>query len=225
MCNNFAPATAPVLRDVFGAELPPGAWKPEIWPGDAAPIVRADATGRRECLLATFGLVPRSRNVHGARDFETMNVRAECVGDKRSSCSAWHRAQLCLVPAMAIYEPCYIAGQGWIRYRIWLTDEPALGIAGLWKQWPDGSYSFAMFTVTAPGHAVMKLMHAPGKEKRSVVIIPQPQWGAWLACRDPELARSFMALYPAEKMSAVPAPLAPQPAEETGTATLGAPSQ
>ncbi|MDQ0143270.1 putative SOS response-associated peptidase YedK [Cupriavidus necator] len=153
-----------------------------------------------------------------------MNVRAEYVSDKRSSCSAWHRTQLCLVPAMAIYEPCYVEGQGWIRYRIWLSDEPALGIAGLWKQWSDGSLSFAMFTVSAPGHAVMKLMHAPGKEKRSVVIIPRLQWDAWLACRDPELARSFMALYPAEKMMAVPAPLAPQRAEKAGAAGLGEPS-
>ncbi|SOY77215.1 conserved hypothetical protein, DUF159 [Cupriavidus taiwanensis] len=211
-----------MLREVFEAEPPPGTWKPEICAGEAAPIIRTDAGGRRESLLATFGLVPRSRHVHGARDFETMNVRAESVGDRRASCSAWHRTQFCLVPAMAIYEPCYVAGQGWMRYRIWLPDEPALGIAGLWRQWPDGSYSFAMFTVSAPGHAVMKLMHAPGKEKRSVVMIPHLQWGAWLACRDPELARSFMALYPAEKMMAVPDPLPPPSTEDSGTDGLGA---
>ncbi|MEM5276812.1 SOS response-associated peptidase family protein [Cupriavidus taiwanensis] len=222
MCTNFAAVTGPVLREVFEAEPPPGTWKPEICAGEAAPIIRTDAGGRRESLLATFGLVPRSRHVHGARDFETMNVRAESVGDRRASCSAWHRTQFCLVPAMAIYEPCYVAGQGWMRYRIWLPDEPALGIAGLWRQWPDGSYSFAMFTVSAPGHAVMKLMHAPGKEKRSVVMIPHLQWGAWLACRDPELARSFMALYPAEKMMAVPDPLPPPSTEDSGTDGLGA---
>ncbi|CAM3435737.1 conserved hypothetical protein, DUF159 [Cupriavidus taiwanensis LMG 19424] len=225
VCTNFAPATGPMLRDVFGVEPPTGAWKPEIWPGDPAPIVRADATGRRECLMATFGLVPRSRHVHGAKDFEMMNVRAEYVGDKRGSCSAWHRTQLCVVPALAIYEPCYVAGQGWVRYRIWLPDEPAIGVAGLWRQWPDGSYSFAMFTVSAPGHAVMKLMHTPGKEKRSVVMIPRLQWDAWLACRDPELARSFMTLYPAEKMMATPAPLAPMPAEEPGTTDVDSPSR
>lgn len=224
MCTNFAPVPGTILRDLFGVEPPPGAWKPETWPGDAAPIVRTGAASRHECVLATFGLVPRSRSGHGARDFETMNVRAEYVSDKRSSCSAWHRSQLCLVPAVAIYEPCYSEGRGWIRYRISLADEPALGIAGLWKQWPDGSCSFAMFTVSAPGHAVMKLMHAPGKEKRSVVIIPRPQWAAWLACRDPELARSFMTLYPAEKMIAAPAPLTPDSARNSGTADLGVPS-
>jgi putative SOS response-associated peptidase YedK len=212
------------LRDIFGVEPPPGEWKAEAGPGDLTPIVRANPAGGRESVLATFGLVPRSRVIHGAKDFQTMNVRSECVGDKRSSCSAWHRSQLCLVPAVAIYEPSYIAGQGWIRYRIELVDEPALGIAGLWKHWPDGSHSFAMFTVSASGHAVMKLMHAPGKEKRGVVMIPHTQWDVWLTCRDPELARSFMTLYPAEKMIAVPAPVMRHATENPGTIDMSLPS-
>lgn len=206
MCTNYAPVQRQLLRDIFGVEPPAAAWKPEILPGDAAPIIRTDIEGRREGVLATFGLVHRSRTLQGSQSFETMNARAECAGDRSSSSGAWHRSQLCLIPATAIYETSYESGSKPTRYRIWLPDEPAFGIAGLWKEWPDGTYSFAMLTVSASHHPVMKRMHASGKEKRCVVIVPRTQWADWLSCRDPGLARSFMTLYPADEMAAEPAP-------------------
>jgi len=64
-----------------------------------------------------------------------------------------------------------------------------------------------MLTVNADKHPLMNRMHAPNKEKRSVVIVPPSQWDDWLRCHDPEAARSFRALYPAEKMQAAPAPV------------------
>ncbi len=64
-----------------------------------------------------------------------------------------------------------------------------------------------MLTVNAENHPIMRRMHAPNKEKRSIVIVPRAQWDDWLACRDPEVARSFLSLYPAEKMVAEPAPI------------------
>ena len=51
--------------------------------------------------------------------------------------------------------------------------------------------SFTMLTVNADEHPLMRRMHAPGKEKRSVVIVPRDRWDDWLDCRDPEAARSF----------------------------------
>ena len=206
MCANYAPVQRQILRDVFDVEPPAAEWKPEVLPGDAAPVVRTDIEGRRESVLAIFGLVHRSRTLQGSQSFETMNARFECVGDRSSSSGPWHRSQFCLVPATAIYETSYEAGASSKRYRIWLKDEPAFGIAGLWRDWPDGTYSFAMLTVSAYQHPVMKRMQAPGKEKRSVVIVPRTQWADWLSCRDPGLARSFMTLYPADEMAAEPAP-------------------
>lgn len=208
MCTNYAPVQRLVLRDIFGVEPPAAEWKPETWPDYAAPIVRMDGNGRRDSMLATFGLVPRSRIPQGVRPFDTMNARSETVGEKRSFTGPWKKGQLCLIPATAVYEPNYEAGPKSTRYRIWLTGEPAFGIAGLWKDWPDGSYSFTMLTVNADKHPLMSRMHAPGKEKRSVVIVPQPQWTEWLACRDPEVARSFMTLYPHDRMGTEPAPVA-----------------
>lgn len=52
----------------------------------------------------------------------------------------------------------------------------------------------------------MSRMHAPGTEKRSVVIGPRQQWEERLACRDPQVARTFMALHPAHRMEAEAAP-------------------
>jgi len=75
--------------------------------------------------------------------------------------------------------------------EIWLKDEPAFGIAGLWRDWPDGAYSFTMLTVNAEHHPVMNRMHAPGMEKRGIVIVPRGPWDDWLTCREPEVARSF----------------------------------
>ena len=38
----------------------------------------------------------------------------------------------------------------------------------------------------------MNRFHAPGKEKRMIVIVPRAEWDDWLTCRDPEVARSFL---------------------------------
>jgi putative SOS response-associated peptidase YedK len=50
----------------------------------------------------------------------------------------------------------------------------------------------------------MKRMHKPDDEKRSLVILPRELYGDWLACREPELARTMLAPYPAELMCAEP---------------------
>lgn len=220
MCTNYAPVQRQILRDIFGVEPPPAEWKPETWRDYPAPIVRADKDGKRSSLLAGFGMIPRAeikrRNEETEKrtgkppklkDYDTMNARTETVGSKESYKGPWAKGQLCLVPATAVYEPNYEAGPKSTRYKIWLPGEPAFGIAGLWRDWPDGTYSFTMLTVNADQHPVMKRMHAPGKEKRSVVIVSRMQWDDWLTCRDPEAARTFMSLYPDEGMATEPAPI------------------
>lgn len=216
MCVSYAPVQRLLLRDVFGVEPPLDDWKLETWPDYAAPIIRADASGQRESMLATFGMVPKSKIPTGVRKYDTCNARSETVGEKRSFSGAWKNSQLCLVPATAIHEPNYEDGPKAVNYRIWLSTEPAFGIAGLWRDWPDGSMSFTMLTVNSDCHPLMKRMHKPGDEKRSVIIVPSGEWDAWLNCSEPELARSFFRLYPAEQMAAAPAPRAPR-ATTTGT--------
>lgn len=115
------------------------------------------------------------------------------------------------LPAMALFEPNYESGPKSVRYQIWVRDQETFAIAGLWRDWPDGFTSWTMLTVNAD--PLMRRRHAPGKEKRSVVILHRDQWDDWLSCRDPELARSFLNLYPAELMDAEPAPRAARKAK------------
>ncbi|MNL88253.1 hypothetical protein D3C87_2178520 [compost metagenome] len=56
----------------------------------------------------------------------------------------------------------------------------------------------------------MKRFHKPGDEKRGIVILPPSDWDEWLSCRDPEHARAFLRLYPAESLIAEPAPMPPR---------------
>lgn len=60
--------------------------------------------------------------------------------------------------------------------------------------------------MNADGHEIMQNFHRPGDEKRSLVIVPSTKYDAWFHCKDAELARSFMSLYPAESMDSAPAP-------------------
>ncbi|QYY30285.1 SOS response-associated peptidase [Cupriavidus pinatubonensis] len=219
MCVNYAPLQRKVLRDIFLVEPPEEEWKPDTWRDYAAPIVLHDGDGGRDCVMGSFGLVPKleikRRNEETERrtgqppklkDYDTMNARSESVAERVAFKGPWRQTQYCLIPAASFDEPNYEAGPKCVWYRIRPADEPAFGIAGLWQRWYDGSYTFTMLTVNAEGHAVMGRMHKPNDEKRSLVLVPPEQWDDWLQCGNPEVARTFMKLYPAEKMAAAPRP-------------------
>ncbi|WP_454727926.1 MULTISPECIES: SOS response-associated peptidase [Cupriavidus] len=215
MCNNYVPVQPQLLRDVYGVEPPTAAYPPETWPDYMAPIIRLGPDGVPCATLANFGLVPKARIPQGVKPFDTTNARSETLGERRTFSGPWNAAQLAIMPATSIFEPNYEptngeGGKRSVRYRIWLQDQPEFGIAGLWREWPDGFTSMTMITVNADTHPLMRRMHAPGKEKRSVVMLAADQWDDWLRCRDPEQARSFFRLYPAEQMATAPAPRAPR---------------
>ena len=215
MCTNYAPVQRQLLRDVFGIEPPPLDYPPETWPDYAAPIIIAEHDGARQALVGTFGMVPKNRIPPGVAKFDTTNARSETVGEKRSFSGSWKKGQLCLVPATSFYEPFYAEGQAKsVRWRIWLKDEPEFAIAGLWRAWPGEAgaevFSFTMLTINSDKHPLMNRFHAPGKEKRMIVVVPRAEWDDWLTCRDPERARSFMRPYPVDLMDAEPAPRAPR---------------
>jgi putative SOS response-associated peptidase YedK len=88
------------------------------------------------------------------------------------------------------------------RWAIASADGQPFCLAGLWRAWPeaDGSvtHSFTQITINADDHPVMRRFHKPGEEKRSVVIVPETEWDSWLACRNPEVARLMLTLFPPE---------------------------
>ncbi|WP_374419514.1 SOS response-associated peptidase [Chromobacterium sp.] len=204
MCVNFTPPTHRQLLDSFGLDATGLEWRAETWQDYAAPIITADGL-----LLASYGFIPKAHLPPGVR-LTTMNARAETIGEKPTYKGAWRKRQLCLVPMQAFFEPCYETGKA-VRTRISRADGELFAVAGMWREWqePDGcvSHAFTQITINADEHPLMRRMHKPGDEKRSLVILPRERYGDWLECREPELARAMLAPFSADLMLVEAAPL------------------
>jgi putative SOS response-associated peptidase YedK len=214
MCANYVPVTDPQrLRDHFGVAAA-GPVPGETWPGYAAPFVRRTRTARgseREAAIGLFGLVPFwSKDPTIGR--RTYNARAETVADKPSFRDAWRQGRRAIVPAEAIFEPCWESGRA-VRWRIARGDGAPMGLAGLWGAWrsPDGAelLSFTMLTVNADGHELMRRFHAPDDEKRMVVVLDEGDYDAWLDA-SPQRMRELLRRWPADALAAEPAPRPPR---------------
>jgi putative SOS response-associated peptidase YedK len=97
MCTSYKGGRDIDLKAIFDVDPPTGEWRDEIYKDYAAPIILAGEGGKR-AELATFGIVPRKHIPPGVKVFDTMNARAESVGEKRSFSGAWKKQQLCLTP-------------------------------------------------------------------------------------------------------------------------------
>jgi putative SOS response-associated peptidase YedK len=219
MCTSYKVGDIKVFEAFSQFPAPTFDFKPEIYKDYVAPIFRRDAEGL-STDPATFGMVPRKHIPPGVKVFDTMNARAESVGEKRSFSGAWKKLQLCLIPCDSFYEPNYETGKP-VRWRIGMESGNPLAIAGLWRSWKDEegeSLSFTMLTVNANEHPLMKRFHKPGDEKRSVVIIPPVAYEDWLGSKSTDEARSFLNLFPADRMFAQPHPLPPRKPKEAAWA-------
>ncbi|TJZ76222.1 SOS response-associated peptidase [Chitiniphilus eburneus] len=218
MCVNFLPPAKRTLADHFRVMEPDEAWPEETWQGYAAPIL-VDVGQGPQVMVGSYGMVPRGKMPAGARPYATMNARAETVGEKRAFRGAWRVGQLCLVPMLGFFEPSYESGRP-VRWRIGAADDAPFAVAGLWRAWdePDGtlSHSFTQLTINADTHPVMRRFHAPGDEKRSLVVVPEHDYELWLTCRNPELARTLLRPCPDDFLHAVPAPLPRRGAQSAG---------
>jgi putative SOS response-associated peptidase YedK len=219
MCVNFRPPDPEMLESVMGVIInlhDTGFWERETWKDKVAPIVRLGANGKREVARATYGMVPRKQIPPGVKVFETMNARAETIGEKRSYSAAWRRSQLCLVPMTAFYEPNYETGKP-VRWGIGMADQSMFAVCGLWREWEGEKgteRSFTQVTINADDHTLMRRFHKPDDEKRALVIVHKDEWDDWLACTNPEYARSFLRHYPAELMRAWAFPIPPRPKKQ-----------
>lgn len=222
MCTNYrAPGEESGLSelriDSFGELYRRTPWKPEIYQDYLAPIV-SYVDGHFEPLVASFGFWPRAlqkANVEKAKEQgrkppimrSTVNVRDDNLGKSPLYGPVWRGGQRCLIPARWIYEPNWETGKH-VRYRIGLAGWRQLCVAGIWRtlKAQDGGvqHTMAMITVNADEHPVMKHMHRPGAEKRSVVILWPDDWEEWLTTPNVEAARAMLQMYPADDMVAEP---------------------
>lgn len=195
----------------FGVEPPPEPGKLDLWPGYLGGFIRRhphadvgdEAVPLMEAVSGMFGLVP-----HWATDTkiarQTYNARSETVAAKPSFREAWKRAQHCVIPAQAIYEPDWRSGKA-VSTRIERADGEPMGIAGLWSSWksPKGEllHSYTMLTINADGHDLMQQFHKPTDEKRMVVMLTAERYSDWLVAK-PEQSMAFMRPMAAEQLVA-----------------------
>ena len=178
------------LQQHFGIDLPSELARRDVWPGYLSTFLRRhphadvgdEAVPPREGLLGSFGLIPSwSKDTKIAR--HTYNARSETVAGKPSFRDAWHRAQHCIVPIDAFFEPDWRSGKA-VPTRIRLASGEPMGAAGLWATWKDEQgqvlHSFTLLTINADAHPLMNQMHKPTDEKRMIVILPPERYDDWL---------------------------------------------
>lgn len=205
MCTHFRPPTTRSMT--HWQYVLPGFEDGDAYPGSTAPFL--PTASRREWIRGTFGLMP-----HWARPDlfrRTYNARSETADVLPSFRNAWKHRQWCVIPVDAFFEPNYESGRP-VQWRIERADGAPFGLAGLWERRFDGDesrWSFTMLTINADEHPLMSAFHAPGKEKRSVVILADDEWDDWLDCA-PNLARLFLKPFDPELMVASPDPLPPR---------------
>ena len=216
MCSNYRPTSRDLIAERMGVAAPAFAYPEEAWPGYAAPMLRRarpdDAAGARECIAASFGLVPFwSRDSRIARS--TYNARAETAHEKPAFRQAWSRGQWALVPMDGFFEPDYATGKA-LRWQIRRTDGAPFLVAALWDRWTDPArgeptLSFTLLTHNADRHPLMQRFHRPSEEKRSVVVIDDRHADDWLGAA-PTDAADLLHAFDAQDWTAEAAPLPPR---------------
>jgi putative SOS response-associated peptidase YedK len=198
MCANYVPVTRRErLLTYFGVDRNRDDAPADTWPVNVAPFIRLAEPGSGNARVADdglFGLLPAFATEvgYGRR---TYNARSETVARLPSFRDAWAKGWRCIIPAEAIYEPCWETGRA-VRWAIYQEGAVPFGIAGIYSKWRDPQtnrevFSFAMLTVNADGHPVMQRFHRPEDEKRMVVILHPADYADWLACPVEEAPRFF----------------------------------
>lgn len=218
MCSHYQTLKdAELLLQKFGARAPASPGKYDMWPRYQGMFVRRpiehdagdDAVPEREAVTGRWGLISALTRPDGqvkAGQLSTFNARSETAAKSYTFGNAWRRAQRCIIPAEAIFEPDWRSGSA-VSTRFSRTDGAPLGIAGLWDRWRDANgqwqESFTMLTINADQDPLFQRYHRAGEEKRMVVVLPEGAYGDWLTAPSAE-TRDFLLPYPAEKLIATP---------------------
>jgi putative SOS response-associated peptidase YedK len=202
MCGRYTlTVDAAVLAELFEleplTELTP---RYNISPTQIVPIVRAEATGRREWATVRWGLIPSWAKDAGIAS-RLINARAETAADKPSFRSAMKRRR-CLVPADGFYE-WTATNDGKQPHHIRFRDRRPFAFAGLWESWaPSGAEPVESCTIlTTEANDLIAPLH-----ERMPVILPTTRFDGWLASGglDPDVAETMFLPHPAEGLEAVP---------------------
>jgi len=177
----------------------------------ATPAAQAPARAAlaRELVAAQWGLVPhwvKSASDAKLRAPKLANAKSDTASTGTAFRDAWLNGQRCIVPMMAFYEDDLRNGKA-VPTRIARVDGKPMGVAGLWARWEgaDGEVivSYALLTVNANNHALLRRYGQPGSEKSMPAILGEGTYDAWLSAR-PDKAKEFMRQYAAQWLTANP---------------------
>ncbi|MNX11329.1 hypothetical protein D3C86_410890 [compost metagenome] len=219
MCSHYQTLKdAELLLKKFGVRDKTAAiGKYDMWPRYQGVFVRRpvehdaddDAVPDREVMLGRWGLISGSTGANGlaaAEKLSTFNARDDRVATAFTFRNAWRRAQHCVIPADAIFEPDWRSGKA-VPTRFTRADGAPLGIAGLWDRYRDAAgqwqESYTMLTINADEDPLFRDYHQAGKEKRMVVILPEGAYGDWLTA-PVEATRDLLVPFPSDKLVATP---------------------
>jgi putative SOS response-associated peptidase YedK len=197
MCVQYLTTVNPDwVKTHFDLDLPASNAR-DVFPTYPGPIVlKSHNTDRTAIGLARFGLLP-SWAKEEAFGRKTYNARAETVAQKPSYKHVWKSRHYALALADAFYEPCYESGKV-VRTAIKQANQEPMAIASIWDTWTEPEtgeliVSFSMLTINASEHSLMRRMHKPEDEKRTVVPLRPELFDAWLNAT-PEEAQELLQL-------------------------------
>lgn len=218
MCSHYQTLKdAELLLKKFGAPNKPAGGKYDMWPRYPGVFIRRpvehdagdEAVPEREAVVGRWGMIPpgtRPEKLAEASKKSTSNARSETAHQLWTFRNAWAKAQHCIIPAAAIFEPDWRSGAA-VATRFTRADGAPLGIAGLWDRFRDAAgqwqESYTMLTINADQDPLFRDYHQAGKEKRMVVILPEGAYGDWLTA-PADATRDFLVPFPADRLVATP---------------------
>ncbi len=157
---------------------------------DIPVIVQRPDTGRREMLMARWGLVPRwAKDLSGPLMF---NARLESVAEKRAFAPSL-ATRRCIVPMSGYFEWQAGGGPNGSKqpYFIFDASQPVTAMAGLYSWWhqEDGTWLLSATIITRAATAEMAAIHS-----REPALLRPEEYAAWLdpAQKDPLAALALL---------------------------------
>jgi len=208
------------LYEAFGVDAPEALLGKAVWPRQPGLFIRKAQTGlpestgdapqalALELAQGQYGLVPpwvKSASDAKLRSTKLVNARSETVTTSTNFRDTWLQGQRCVIPMQAFIEDDWRSGKA-VPTRIARVDGKPMGVAGLWERWSkDGEeiISFAMLTVNANSHELMRRYQQNGNEKRMPAILNEGAYSAWLSA-PVDKAKEFMRSYAASLLLANP---------------------
>ena len=208
MCYHTSLVTdVPALETRFAATVPPQvpiapAYHINAYAFPRYPILTHQQPAQFRAIR--WGLIPhwvKSRADADKLRAQTINARSETIYEKPSFRAAAGRAQRCVIPATGFFE---WHTDGKQKYPFYLTtDQPIVGIAGLWDEWPDPDTGEVLTTftlLTTDANPLLAAVH--NAKKRMPCLLTPDAERAWLHddLTERDALHLLAAPYPAEQM-------------------------